>query len=359
MISDDIKNSIADIIRQIPNEENLELEDYITCRVENSITNINDIIELRHTPSNSGVTRLRWDTYEKDNFLERIGKSTSINMAKYFTSILIKHGFLDKNERIPNSIFKRLFSNYNFRKRAGFEKYKNEIKYLHEPDAVNSAITRIAKDMIAGKITLNQVWNNKEKNTYLDNLERDGILPSSSSRLDEPKTMLIKENIKRDIKISRPKPNEAVRKYLIPSNIPTLQKNEYFSDKFCLLFHELQNTLEFPKHDISIAIAFRTFLEILTNSYCEKNNLEPHSRELAQLIKYAHDNMHEQENMSEDSVVYIKKIQKHSDYFSINTLHKVVHTNMQISQNDLRTYMNNLEAYIYRAIQDINSTPEN
>jgi hypothetical protein len=59
--------------------------------------------------------------------------------------------------------------------------------------------------------------------------------------------------------------------------------------------------------------------------------------------------------MPETTRAFVLKLSDANEYFSINTLHKVVHEDFQISDQDLRAFVNNLDAYIRRAIRDINS----
>jgi hypothetical protein len=40
-------------------------EQSIECRIEDNIYQINNILELRHIPGNSGAGQLKWDGHEK------------------------------------------------------------------------------------------------------------------------------------------------------------------------------------------------------------------------------------------------------------------------------------------------------
>lgn len=327
-------------------------EQSIECRIEDNIDQINNILELRHIPGNSGAGQLKWDGHEKENFLERTGKSQKLNLAREINRILIDAGYLNPGERIPLSNFNRLFSSNEIRRRAGIDIVGDKIQLINDKEASYTALTRIAKDMIAGRKTLDDVWDNDKKNAYLDELEKEGLLPSAQNRLSNP--VPVTQQNQPAIPVSRPSQNTHQRDYLLPTDMEAPIQNEFFSGKFCDLFYELQNTLKFKPHLVSMGIAFRTFIEILTSTYLRKHCLDEKGH-LATLIQRAFGYMNANGEMPETTRAFVLKLSDANEYFSINTLHKVVHEDFQISDQDLRAFANNLDAYIRRAIKDINS----
>ena len=143
------------------------------------------------------------------------------------------------------------------------------------------------------------------------------------------------------------------RECLLPKDIPQPKKNSYFSDKFCVFFFELQNALKFPDHEIAISICFRTFLELLTDTYLKKNEILT-DKALAGRLQLAFSDMDQKRKMADHTRAFINKISNDNEYFSINTLHKVAHRHFYISESDLRGYVNNLEDFIRHAIDDVN-----
>lgn len=159
-----------------------------------------------------------------------------------------------------------------------------------------------------------------------------------------------------------PRPTEIIRSQskinLFPKNFPKPEQNEFFSAKFCSLFHELQEELCLSTHSVSISICFRTFIEILTDSYIARNGIDASKENLANRIQKAFSYMSRSKNMPEEARAFIAKLSSENEYFSVNTLHKVTHYNFQISDNDLRSYVNNLDGYIRQAILDVNQALE-
>lgn len=352
LIPDTINNPLKDKIEFLLEDKTNDVDKNIQCRVENDINIINDLLERRHIPGNSGAGQLKWDAHEKETFLDRTGKTHKINFAKEINQILIEEQILDKNERIPLSNFNRLFSSNQFRQRVGVEVKDNSIHVIHAPRITYNALARIAKDMISGIKTLDDVWDNKKKTLYLDELEAEDLLPSAKNKLKNPikiakgeKRINKKSNVSFLIK----------HKTLFHSSLPTPIQNEYFSNKFCKLFHELQNTLYLDKHIVSIAISLRTFIEILTNAYVSKNTIELEKKPLHEKIKSAYSHMKKtNNNLPDECEAFINKLGDFEEYFSINTLHKATHHHFQISESDLETYANNLDAYIRQAINSVN-----
>lgn len=353
LASGNINNPLEKRLEAIKANNNLNLDTHIECRVEDDINAVNDILELRHIPGNSGAGQLKWDGHEKENFLERTGKSQKINFAREINRILIDEGYLNQEDRIPLSTFNRLFMSRDMKRRAGVDVQNNQIQLINDKDTSYKALARVAKDMIAGKKTLDDVWNKTKKTKYLDELEEEGILPSAKNRLENPTPVKQEE----DGPVQTPeKPSQGPRQrdYLLPTDLPTPEQSEAFSAKFCLLFYELQNTLRFSNHAIAISISFRAFLEILTNAYLRAHGIEEKGT-LAHKVKNAFAEMQKNKKMPEETRVFVNKLSDANEYFSINTLHKVAHNDLQISENDLRSYVNNLDAYLREAIASVNS----
>lgn len=351
IVPDGIQNPLAKKVETL-RAKPFNSDQIIECRIEDDINRINNILELRHIPGNSGAGQLKWDGHEKENFLERTGKSQKINLAREVNKLLIQAGYLNPGDRIPLSNFNRLFSSKEIRRRAGIDIEDNKIQLINDQKSSYGALTRIAKDMMVGRKTLDDVWDNNKKNAYLDELENEGLLPSAKNRLASPVPVMLP--IQQPTQPVRPAQGPHQRDYLLPTDMETPAQNELFSGKFCSLFYELQNTLKFSQHIISMGIALRAFIEILTSAYLRKHCLDEKGG-LATRIQKAFEHLNKDGSMPETTRSFIVKLSDENEYFSINTLHKVVHNDFQISDQDLRVFVNNLDAYIRRAIIDINS----
>jgi hypothetical protein len=349
MASNDIKNPLKNKIEALKNNQNTDLPNALECRVENDINIINDILELRHIPGNSGAGQLKWDGHEKENFLERTGKSHKINFALEINKLLIKEGYLNESDRIPLSTFNRLFSSNEMRRRSGFAVQNNELELSSDKKISLTAMTRVAKDMISGNKTLDDVWDNTKKTSYLDSLEKENLLPTATNRLKQSEPITQKKNKK-----TQKKPKSPVEQnILIPTNLTSPIQNKFFTGKFCQIFYELQNTLKFANHPISICVSFRVFIDILTKTYLSAHNIE-NKESLAKRMQTILKHLSINTKLPEHTILFINKLDDHNQYFSINSLHKVLHGDFQFSNNDLITYMNNLAPYIDELIKNVN-----
>lgn len=351
---EDIKNPLEKRIEALRLGGASNISPYIECRIEDDINIVNDILERRHIPRNSGAGQLKWDGHEKENFLERTGKTEKINFARQVNRLLIDNDFLNKSERIPLSTFNRLFQSKEAKRRVGVEVKENEIYLINDSDITYRALTRVAKDMISGHKTLDDVWDNSRKQAYLDDLENDGILPNAKNRLISSQPVNQKNNATKDLSLPKKPPLQpSQRDYLLPTDLPTPEQNEYFSYKFCTLFYELQNTLRFSKHLISMSLALRSFVELLTIAYLSKHGLAA-KESFAMKIKSAFSHMAIAKKMPETTRAFVSKLDDENEFFSVNTLHKANHIDLQISDGDLRAFANNFDAYFREAIRSVN-----
>ena len=355
LVPSHVQNPLKGKVDALKANNDFVFDTHIECRVETDIEVVNDILERRHTPGNSGAGQLKWDGHEKENFLERTGRSSKLNFAREMNRVLVEEGYLAPEDRIPLSTFNRLFSSKEMKRRAGVDVQNDRIELINDRDASYKALTRIAKDMIAGNKTLDDVWDNRKKAAYLDELEKEGILPSAKNRLKVPETVVGKDEEGSVPVPPRPQVAPHQRDYLLPTNMPMPEHNAYFSVKFCQLFYELQNTLRFSSHAVAISISFRTFLEILTNAYLRAHGVD-NKGTFSHRIKNAFVEMRKNTEMPEEARAFVEKLSDANEYFSINTLHKVAHHDMQVSESDLRSYVNNLDAYLREAIESVNKT---
>lgn len=354
LVPKEINNPLQKKVDTLKGNNTIELDTHIDCRLETNIEVVNDILEYRHIPGNSGAGQLKWDGLEKENFLERTGRSHRLNFAREVNKLLIEGKYLADTDRIPLSNFNRLFSFKEARRRVGVNVQGDQIQLNNDREAVYGALTRIAKDMIAGSKTLDDVWDNAKKTAYLDELEKEGLLPSAQNRLINPQTVVNKDESGTIVTLP-PKPQAPrQRDYLLPTDLPSPEQGALFSFKFCRLFYELQNTLRFAVHEVSISIALRTFLEILTDTYLKAHNLDDNGSSLARRIQVAFAHMQTKTKMPDETRFFVSKLDTASEFFSINTLHKVSHLDFHVSDSDLRSFVNNLDAYLRQAIESIN-----
>ena len=326
------------------------------CQIEQDLERLDEILYRRHTGQKNGVGQSQWDAPAKTNFERRTGKNDKIDFAEEIEKILRSRGKLIASEKIPRSNMKRLFSAEQFRNRAGISVQKNKLKFTHTEEKVLTALERIAKDLIAKDITLEDLWDSKSKKGYLDKLDKEGILPGIhdllSEQTDPPKPTPGSPEPPAPPP-SPPSPPPEKRKTLI-RNIDFGFEQTHENRRILDIFFELQHSLKFENHDNAIAIAFRVLLELSLEHYIalkkvvavnKGDNLnKKYTKVLAHMLdagtigKKYHD--------------ALKKFEKSEPIFSTTTLHSYVHSSEFFpSDHHLKSMWDTLEKFIVRCIK--------
>jgi hypothetical protein len=157
----------------------------IECQIEEDRDRIDDILFRRHTGSQNGVGQSNWDDRMKLNFINRTGKESGINIAEEVEKILAREGKLPR-KKIPRSNLNRLLSAESIRNRVGLSVNKGRLEFLHQEPVVIHALARIADDLANRRKTLDDVWDLDTKRAYLDELEKDRVLPTAEHALVKP-----------------------------------------------------------------------------------------------------------------------------------------------------------------------------
>ncbi len=302
----------------------------IQCQIEQDRERLDEILYRRHTGQQSGVGQSQWDAPAKTNFERRTGKNTRLDIAEVVEDMLIKSGRLRDGERIPRSNMKRLFSAEHLRNRAGITVEKNKLRLTHKEDKVLSALERIARDLISKKKTLDDLWDNDAKRKYLDELDRERILPTVEDALKEKKPIdapkpAQPENGKGTPQPRAPQPEK--RKTLIRDIDYGIQQT-HVNKRALDIFYELQHKLKFDDHDNAIAVLFRVLLEIGIEQYIEQKKVgdvhkgDKLSNKFRKVLAHMFDN-----GLIEDKYqAALRKFEKSEILFSTSTLHSYVHS---------------------------------
>ena len=327
----------------------------LQCQLEDDQERLDEILYRRHTGQQGGVGQSQWDAEAKSNFQRRTGKNSRINVAEEIETLLRQRGYLDDDQRIPRSNLNRLLSAEQFRNRAGIAVENNKLKVTHSEEKVLGALHRIASDLISKKITLDDIWDNEHKRTYLNDLDKAGVLPVADDALPEPKPP--------DHQPGPPKPKPPTpppappdakgRKALI-RNIdhgiqPTTQNRRVLD-----IFAELQHRLNFSDHGNAIAVLLRVLLELGIDQYIEQEklpNIHPNDK-LAKKFRKCADHMLSEQRIDSKYHQILKKLEQSEPVISTNTLHGYVHSpNFFPSDTHLKSIWDTLERYVLICIK--------
>lgn len=317
----------------------------LSCQIEQDRERLDEILYRRHTGQQNGIGQSQWDAPAKTNFERRTGKNTKLDLAEAVENLLKEDDFLEDEDKIPRSNFKRLFSAEQFRNRAGISIEKNKLILTHRRHKVLSALNRVSRDLISRKITLDDLWDNAAKRTYLDTLDKEGVLPTVEDTITRTETKPTKGKKKKGKKKSKPKANRKSLIRNIDHGLEVTHKNRKALD----IFEELQHRLKFEQHDNAIAVLFRVLLEISIDLYISEWKVEgAHKDEkLANKFRKSLSSMLSSGSIDKKQHDAIKKFEKSEVLFSTNTLHSYVHSSDFFpSDHHLKTMWDNLEAFV-------------
>ncbi len=295
----------------------------IQCQVENDRDRIDSILFRRHTGSQNGVGQSTWDDRMKKTFVERTGKGSGVNVADEVERRLAKANLLPSRRRIPRSTMNRLLSAETFRNRVGISVRNGRFELTHQEDAVLAALSRVADDLASRDIVLADIWDIDGKRSYLDRLEKAGVLPSADHGLAVSEA-------RRSDKVRKAKPTPRAR----PSSRVTLIPQPEFPltwpgrlQRHHHIWEELQFRLELSRHPNAISVLFRVLLELAVENYISRCNVPIHAGDsLAQRALKSGQDLYAKGKISKQQLRQIQKFRHFDRLVSADTLNRYVHS---------------------------------
>ncbi|HIM29742.1 MAG TPA: hypothetical protein EYG57_09300 [Planctomycetes bacterium] len=212
---------------------------------------------------------------------------------------------------------------------------------------------RIASDLIAKKVTLDEIWDNKAKRKYLNKLDEEGVLPSVEDALPESKPVTKKASKTPDKK-SPKKSSPPERRVRLIRNIDHGIQPSRANRKALDIFDELQHRLKFGDHDNAIAVLFRVLLEISIDIYIhEKSLTTAHKNDkLASKFRKVLDDLVATGELDKKQASSLKSFEKSEALFSANTLHAYIHSAEYFpSDHHLKGMWDTLETFVVKCLQ--------
>jgi len=247
----------------------------ITCQVENDRDRIDEILYRRHTGTQNGVGQSTWDDRMKANFVGRTGKASGVHVADEIEKKLSDANLWDRRRKIPRSNMNRLLSSEAYRSRLGFSVARGHFEYTRDETAVLKALQRIAEDLTSKKIVLGDIWDVAGKRQYLDQLEREGVLPTALQVRTLPLTTppTTKLSPPRPPPKPTPLPKPDPRTTLIPDYLPYAVTWSGEQQRLKAIWEELQFYLKLSEQPNAVAVMFRVLVELSLDNYISKTGL--------------------------------------------------------------------------------------
>jgi hypothetical protein len=301
-----------------------DFPDHIECQIEEDRDRIDDILYRRHTGSQSGVGQSNWDDRMKLNFINRTGKESGVNIAEEVEKILAQEGKLP-TKKVPRSNLNRLLSSETIRNRVGISLTKGRIEFLHQEPVVVHALHRIADDLANKRKTLDDVWDLDAKRAYLDELEKDRVLPTAEHAIIKPAPQKPSQPASKSNPQPRSQPQR--RTTLIP-NAPYAIIWSGRLQRHRAIWEELQFRLHLSETPNAISALFRMLLELSVENYISQTSLstvKDHDTFARRTLRVAED-LHANGKITDKYLDVFRKFPQYDALVSADTFHRYVHS---------------------------------
>lgn len=312
----------------------------IHCQVEADRDRIDEILFRRHTGSQSGVGQSTWDDRMKATFVTRTGKGGGPSVADEIEKRLAEANLLPSRRKIPRSTLNRLLSAEPFRHRVGISMKGGRFQFTHDQTSSLAALARIAKDMAERDLVLGDIWDIDGKQSYLDQLEREGVLPKKTGTTTAGTTKPAEKPVK--VKPSA-KATPTLRTTLIP------QKDFDLSwpgrlQRHHRIWEELQFHLDLRTHPNAISVLMRVLIELALENYIKEAQVTVHENDkLATRLEKAGLHLQAAGKIDAKQVEVLKKFKQGDKLVSADTLNRYVHsTNFAPSPDHLMSIWDSL-----------------
>jgi hypothetical protein len=296
----------------------------IPCQVETDRDRIDEILFRRHTGSQSGVGQSTWDDRMKATFITRTGKGGGPSLADEIEQRLAEANLLPSRRKIPRSTLNRLLSAEPFRHRVGISMKSGRFQFTHDETKSLAALARIAKDMAERTLVLGDIWDIDGKQIYLDQLEREGVLP------DKKRKATIAESTVPIDKPAKVKPSVKATPTIRTTLIP--QKDFDLSwpgrlQRHHRIWEELEFHLDLRTHPNAISVLMRVLIELALENYIKEAKVTVYENDkLATRLEKAGLHLQAAGKIDTKQVEVLKKFKQGDKLVSADTLNKYVHS---------------------------------
>jgi hypothetical protein len=329
----------------------------IECRVEPDRDRVDDILFRRHTGVQGGIGQSTWTDRMKNNFVQRTGKGTGINLADEIEKRL-KEAKLLPSRKIPRSNLNRLLSSESLRNRVGFSLRKGKFEFLRDEAAVLRALARIANDLANRTITLDGIWDTESKLQYIDALDAEGVLPKVAQKPSGTPKGKTSPQPPGEPPPSPPRPPPAPpRPPVWPHLIPNVDYGITWSahlQRQRAIWEELQYKLELGEEPNAISVLLRVLLELAIDNYVKRAqpaSVQDTDKLSHKAAKVAAD-LYAKNKIDKKYLGAINKLQQGEVIVSIDTLNRYVHSpNFSVSPEHLKMLWETLADFIVHCLR--------
>lgn len=325
------------------------------CQVEDQLDIVEDIIETRHNGVQDGEGQLPWGTREKAIHANRVSGKSDYEWSQRIEDFLITQGHHDEAMTINRSTLDRLLAAKKSRERFGFSEAGSGKLYSTQSDeSTLELLLRLVGDMQSKRLTLSNLLKAENREAYIDRLSADGLLPNTSTRRHEPKS---KSRIKKPSLVRKAKPTK--RSTLIPRDVNYAFSWSVGQNKIQLAWDQLQFHLDLERHKLSVAVVFRTLIELSCQNFQNKKGIQSKEKLVSDLRQMNLFLLNANEIEKESHRDALRILDGNTSPTSIESLQRALHSKSHLpSIDDLTTIWDCLEPLIVAALKSCQKTDD-
>ncbi|TWD54636.1 hypothetical protein FB480_103550 [Agrobacterium vitis] len=196
--------------------------------------------------------------------------------------------------------------------------------FVHDEEASLNALARIAYDLANRKIVLGDIWDNRDKEKYLNTLEREGVLPVPSQTIEEGGSSA------KESRRPKARPSGKVTPYVRVTLIPQKDFNLNWPGRLQRhhqIWEELQFHLDLRKHPNAISVLLRVLIELAVENYIKVEGVSIHENDkLALRLEKAGLDLQKKGKIGAKQIETIRKFKQGDKIISTDTLNRYVHS---------------------------------
>jgi len=249
----------------------------IDCVVFPTAEEANRWIKLKHTGENDGVGVVRWDAQQAARFDERIsGKSPVALQAIDFLrkNKNIPQDVKDNLKKLPSTNIDRLLRDKGVQELIGVIIVDGRLQAKFAEDEVAKGMTKIARDLIQGKIKVKDIYTKVDREKYIETFKQEDI-PQKANKAAAPWELASRKITSQITATGRKRPISYDRRWLIPKDC-VLRISDQRVNK---IYSELKS-LDCEQYPNAAGVLFRVFVELSMDAFVDGHK---HEKEFAKI----------------------------------------------------------------------------
>ena len=243
----------------------------VDCVVFSTAEEANRWIKLKHTGENDGVGVVRWDSQQTARFDERIsGKSPVALQAIDFLrkNKNVPQDVKDNLKKLPSTNIDRLLRDKSVQELIGVSIVDGRLQTKVADDEVAKGMTKIARDLIQGKIKVKDIYTKVDREKYIETFKPEDI-PQKANKAAAPWELASRKITSQIAATGRKRPISYDRRWLIPKDC-VLRISDQRVNK---IYSELKS-LDCEQYPNAAGVLFRVFVELSMDAFVDGHKHE-------------------------------------------------------------------------------------